>query len=871
MALDLATLGIRIENGQIVATTSALDKLTGAGAKAESTFDRLKGAAAGLGVALGAGAIFTKFVRETIESQNQMAQLEARVKSTGAAAGFTVKQLDDLSSAIERQTVFSDEAVKGAESLLLTFTKIKAGELPGATMAVANLATALGTDLKSASIQVGKALQDPTVGLLALRRSGVSFSEAQQEVIKSLFATGREAEAQRMILKELEVEFGGAAAAARDTLGGALQGLQNAIGNVFEVSRGSMSGLVSTINAVARNAEITTGAMVGLAGAIAAVSVAAAAPAMGAFLLTLANPATLVSIAAIATLGVIFGTAATNAALAERDTREYLATLNAMSKVQLDAKLHAINEQMEHGMVTTAEYIKLQKMREDTIAALAGKHDLLKKKTDEVTESAYAMALADARAAKAKKELTDEIDRQLAREDRLRDMNKGYIKPEVGGFAPQPTMPTYQGSGPITNTGPAGLNTSTGAYTAGWLEAINRVVAAEAEAAKLRAQIVQNMLLGMQQGLSTFFQDVFTKGMKSFGDLWNSVKAGFLRMASELLASNVMGKLAAAFAVSAAPAAAGAAGTAAAGSGGGSFLGGLGGAVMAHPYIAAVAAIGIGVAALWNHSKKAKEAAEQMRKAQAAFAETLDGYVKNAAGTTTDLDRSLAQAKKNYEDIQNQISGIFSGRKNETARFAARRVADDAYAAEIERLKDQAAAADAAAAASRALADAMEKQAQQAAYDDLRVRALAANGDQTGADAMRFQLNQEAERQKALDDHRSQAYLDLLAQVLAAEAERYKADHPAPGSTVTGSTVTGPSAGVIVASQMSASVTSYQGDRLVDELAAARIIQRTYLPFLKSIDGRLDAFLSKFGITVDAALGSQMGTRSLATGNAMMS
>jgi hypothetical protein len=55
------------------------------------------------------------------------------------------------------------------------------------------------------------------MGLTALRRSGVSFSEAQQEVIKNLFKTGREAEAQRMILKELEVEFGGAAAAAATT------------------------------------------------------------------------------------------------------------------------------------------------------------------------------------------------------------------------------------------------------------------------------------------------------------------------------------------------------------------------------------------------------------------------------------------------------------------------------------------------------------------------------------------------------------------------------------------------------------------------------------------------------------------------------
>ena len=56
----------------------------------------------------------------------------------------------------------------------------------------------------------------------ALRRSGTVFSRSQTDVIRQLAETGRLAEAQVLILDELDRQYGGAARAARDTLGGAL-------------------------------------------------------------------------------------------------------------------------------------------------------------------------------------------------------------------------------------------------------------------------------------------------------------------------------------------------------------------------------------------------------------------------------------------------------------------------------------------------------------------------------------------------------------------------------------------------------------------------------------------------------------------------
>lgn len=200
---------------------------------------------------LGGGMLGAAFLRNTIEAQNAVAQLNAVVKSTGGAAGLTTPQLTAMAGELQKVSTFSDEAIMGAQGLLLTFTKIRGDTLNQATKAVVDLAQAMGGDLRGAAIQVGKALQDPAQGLTALRRVGVSFSVAQQEIIKNLYATGHVAEAQAMILRELQKEFGGSALAARNTLGGALIALKNAFGDALEVSSNASTGIVGALNTIA--------------------------------------------------------------------------------------------------------------------------------------------------------------------------------------------------------------------------------------------------------------------------------------------------------------------------------------------------------------------------------------------------------------------------------------------------------------------------------------------------------------------------------------------------------------------------------------------------------------------------------------------
>jgi hypothetical protein len=194
----------------------------------------IQGAFAGLGAALSVRAIIQASARQ----EQALRQLEARIKSTGGVAGLSVKQLTDMAGALQGVTAYGDEAVEEMQSLLLTFTRIQGPVFEGATRAVLDMSTVLGTDLKSSAIQVGKALNDPVKGIEALTRSGVTFTEAQKAQIKALAESGRVAEAQRIILAELQIEFGGAAEAAADTFGGALQQLGNAFGDLLEQKGG---------------------------------------------------------------------------------------------------------------------------------------------------------------------------------------------------------------------------------------------------------------------------------------------------------------------------------------------------------------------------------------------------------------------------------------------------------------------------------------------------------------------------------------------------------------------------------------------------------------------------------------------------------
>tara|TARA_R100001163_G_scaffold540_1_gene811 strand:+ start:56 stop:1999 length:1944 start_codon:yes stop_codon:yes gene_type:complete len=180
---------------------------------------------------VGLAAVSVKAFRDQAKA---VAQVEQGLKSTGNAAGKTLGELQSMASDLQKTTLFGDEDIlQNATAQLLTFTNITGEQFDRTQKAALDLATRLDGDLKSASIQLGKALNDPVANLSALSRSGIQFSAEQKEVIKTLAETGKLAEAQTIILDELNRQYGGSAEAAALADGGFTQ-LGNAIGDLGE-------------------------------------------------------------------------------------------------------------------------------------------------------------------------------------------------------------------------------------------------------------------------------------------------------------------------------------------------------------------------------------------------------------------------------------------------------------------------------------------------------------------------------------------------------------------------------------------------------------------------------------------------------------
>jgi len=173
-------------------------------------------------MALGFGAI--EFLKGSVEAAADahriMREVAAGIASTGGAAHVSAKDVSEYADALSTSTGVTKDVIVGNESILLTFTDVRNEVGKGndiftqANKAVLDLSVRMNEDGKAASVQLGKALQDPIKGVTALARVGVNFTAQQKEQIKTMVESGDKLGAQKMILGELNKEFGGSAVAA---------------------------------------------------------------------------------------------------------------------------------------------------------------------------------------------------------------------------------------------------------------------------------------------------------------------------------------------------------------------------------------------------------------------------------------------------------------------------------------------------------------------------------------------------------------------------------------------------------------------------------------------------------------------------------
>ncbi len=232
--------------------TEGASKQAGAGvSKIDDAFGKLVTGAA----IIAAGTALVNYGKEAVaayeESARAEAQLEAVLRSTGGAAGMTAEELGALATAKSEMLGIDDDLIKKNEALLLTFTQIGRDVFPDTMQAALDMSAVMGQSLQSSIVLVGKALNDPIQGLTALRRVGVAFDDEQEKMIKGLAESGDLMGAQKLVLAEMQKEFGGAAKSMHEA-GSGSDSLGVAIGNLTEeIGRGLMPATK------AANTEIT--------------------------------------------------------------------------------------------------------------------------------------------------------------------------------------------------------------------------------------------------------------------------------------------------------------------------------------------------------------------------------------------------------------------------------------------------------------------------------------------------------------------------------------------------------------------------------------------------------------------------------------
>jgi hypothetical protein len=192
-------------------------------------------------VALG-GLAFAGF--KAVQAAEDAAVANQRLDNVLNQMGFekSTKRAIAYAEALEQTTTVDAEVIKLTQAKLATFSNltktidIAGGSFDRATKAALDMAAAGFGSAENNAVQLGKALQDPIKGINALSKSGITFTEQEQKLIKTLVESGDILKAQDIVLKAIEAQVGGTAeatATASAKMKVAFNGLSESIGQIL--------------------------------------------------------------------------------------------------------------------------------------------------------------------------------------------------------------------------------------------------------------------------------------------------------------------------------------------------------------------------------------------------------------------------------------------------------------------------------------------------------------------------------------------------------------------------------------------------------------------------------------------------------------
>lgn len=234
--IEFVAEGAEAFKGAIDGASSSMKNFEDQGASTEGSFNAFQEVVTGalrevgtaaVEMAVQAGEAVVEFAKnsfeEALKAEQGMTRLEGAIKRAGAAAPVTKEQALKLADSMKNLAGGSDEAIIGAEGILLKFQNIGKDIFPEALKTSTNLAAVLGTDVSSAAEQLGRALENPIAATRLLRQAGIALTADEKAKLKAMQESGDAMGAQQFILDKLAKTTEGAAEQMAGTTAGQWQ------------------------------------------------------------------------------------------------------------------------------------------------------------------------------------------------------------------------------------------------------------------------------------------------------------------------------------------------------------------------------------------------------------------------------------------------------------------------------------------------------------------------------------------------------------------------------------------------------------------------------------------------------------------------
>ena len=164
-----------------------------------------------------AGTLYKKTLGDIMKQHSDfeasVLRINQTLKSTGRFTEAASAAMMDVSDSLEITTGVAGTLINEVIGLGLTFTNIPAQSMDRFSEAALDMTAGMNQGqisaekLKTTTIMLGKALNDPIRNLAALSKNGVTLNESQQDLITSYARFGMLMKAQTVILEEVERQF----------------------------------------------------------------------------------------------------------------------------------------------------------------------------------------------------------------------------------------------------------------------------------------------------------------------------------------------------------------------------------------------------------------------------------------------------------------------------------------------------------------------------------------------------------------------------------------------------------------------------------------------------------------------------------------